>query len=403
MTRLRINLEKCVACLECIDLCPCNAIQYDQTAVYIDQSCTLCGLCFSKCRFDAIHYKEVLPEKPSTENKMNTAGHKGIMIFGEQREGQLQEVVRELLGEGKRLAVQLDTTVSVVLLGMHTDALAKELFAFGADRIFQIDHPLLDYFNDELYADMIVQVVRQYTPEIFLVGATTYGKSLAPRIASRLDTGLTADCTRLEIDAEKRLLKQTRPAFGGNLMATIICPIHRPQMCTVCPKIMLPIEPDFEKTGQVIKPNIVFSKGIKTKIVEHIKLKSNHANLSDAEIIVSAGRGIQKLQNLELIRALADCLGAAVGASRALVDSGWIAYSHQIGQTGISVRPKIYFACGISGAMQHLAGMMSAKYIIAINKDPDASIFKVAHLGLVGNIEQIVPALINEIKSHYHY
>lgn len=394
MAEMKILADKCVKCLQCIKVCPCSAIKDDKNVVYIDNNCTLCGICISKCSFDAISYSENFQG-----SKVNIDEYKGILIFGEQRAGKIHGVVHELLGEGKRIAKQLGTKVSVVLLGINTDKLVKELFAFGANKVFQIDHPQLEYFNDELYTDIITQVILQSKPEIFLVGSTTYGSSLAPRIASRLNTGLTADCTNLEIDSENRLLKQTRPAFSGNLMATIICPKHRPQMCTVRPKVMKPIEPDFNKLGQVIKPNVVISQNLKVRRIDIIKNNAQKVNLADADIIVSAGRGIQKPDNIELIREFADCLGAAVGSSRALVDAGWIEYSHQIGQTGINVRPKVYIACGISGAIQHLAGMMSAKYIIAINKDPNAPIFKVASLGMVGEIERIIPELIKEIKN----
>lgn len=394
MAEMKILADKCVKCLQCINVCPCNAIKEDKNIVYIDNNCTLCGICISKCSFNAISYS-----KSFVESKINIDEYKGILIFGEQRAGKIHGVVYELLGEGKQLAKQLGTKVSVVLLGNNTDKMVKELFAFGADNVFQIDNPQLEHYNDELYSDIIAQVILQSKPEIFLVGSTTYGSSLAPRIASRLNTGLTADCTNLEIDSEKRLLKQTRPAFSGNLMATIICPKHRPQMCTVRPKVMKPIEPDFGKIGQVIKPNVIYSQNLKVRKIDSIKNSSQKVNLADADIIVSAGRGIQKPENIELIREFADCLGAAVGSSRALVDAGWIEYSHQIGQTGINVRPKVYIACGISGAIQHLAGMMSAKYIIAINKDPNAPIFKVASLGMVGEIERIIPALIKEIKN----
>ncbi len=216
MAKLEILSDKCVKCLQCLNVCPCNAIKEDKNVIYIDDNCTLCGVCISKCSFNAISHDNFVTSKPDIDE------YRGILIFGEQRDGKIPGVVHELLGEGKRLARQLGTNVSVVLLGINTDKMIRELFAFGADIVFQIDHPLLEYFNDELYADIITQVVLQNKPEIFLIGATTYGSSLAPRIASRLNTGLTADCTCLEVDVEKRLLKQTRPAFGGNLMATII-------------------------------------------------------------------------------------------------------------------------------------------------------------------------------------
>jgi electron transfer flavoprotein alpha subunit len=244
-----------------------------------------------------------------------------------------------------------------------------------------------------------VQLVEKYKPEIVLIGATTYGRSLAPRVASRLNTGLTADCTGLEIDPEKKILLQTRPAFGGNLMATIICPNHRPQMSTVRPKVMKPLEPDFSRSGEIIQPNVVIPENLKVKVLDVVQTVCETVSLSEADIIVSGGRGLGDAKNYALVEELARVLGGAAGASRAIVDAGWVDYSHQVGQTGKTVGPKVYFACGISGAVQHLAGMSSSDIIIAINKNPDAPIFKIATFGIVGDVREILPELIKQFKE----
>ena len=284
-------------------------------------------------------------------------------------------------------------------MGENIAEAAKTLIAHGADRVYRVDHPLLKHFNDQSYADIFVQLIRRYRPEIVLLGATTYGRSLAPRIASRLDTGLTADCTGLEIDRERRIILQTRPAFGGNLMATIICPDRRPQMCTVRPKVMKALVPDPARRGEIIDPDVTVPENTAVRVTEMVKTLSEAVNLAEADIVVSAGRGIGDPKNLGIIEELAKVLGGAMGASRAVVDAGWAAYSRQVGQTGKTVSPKVYFACGISGAVQHLAGMSSSDRIIAINRDRDAPIFKVAHFGIVGDVLEVVPAMTREFKA----
>ena len=285
-----------------------------------------------------------------------------------------------------------------VLLGSGMEAAARKLISYGADNVYVVDHPSLEKFNDESYADIFTQLVNRYKPEIVLMGATTYGRSLGPRVASRLNTGLTADCTKLEIDPERWLLLQTRPAFGGNLMATIICPDHRPQMSTVRPKVMKAPEPDLSRVGEVIRPDIDIPGDVRIKVIETVSTLCEKVSLAEADIIVSGGRGLGDPKNFALVEELANILGGAVGASRAVVDAGWVDYSHQVGQTGKTVGPKVYFACGISGAVQHLAGMSSSDTIIAINKDPDAPIFKVATFGITGDVVEVLKALIAEFK-----
>ena len=311
----------------------------------------------------------------------------------------MRDVSYELLGEATRLAVTLGTVVSAVFIGEGIAALAEGIIHHGADEVYVVDRPDLRHFNDELYADIFTQLIEKYRPEIVLMGATTYGRSLAPRVASRLNTGLTADCTELTIDTETMALLQTRPAFGGNLMATILCPHRRPQMATVRPRVMKALVPDYGRIGQIHRVYLPKPETLKTRVLEVVNNLSESINLAEAEVVVAVGKGIGSSHNLDIIKEFASVLGGAMAASRPVVDAGWMDVSLQIGQTGKTVAPKLYFACGISGAVQHLAGMSSAETIVAINKDPEAPIFKVAHYGIVGDVMEVIPALIEEIKE----
>ncbi|SDF81673.1 electron transfer flavoprotein alpha subunit apoprotein [Thermoanaerobacter thermohydrosulfuricus] len=324
--------------------------------------------------------------------------YKDIWVFAEQREQRLMNVSLEILGEARKLADKKGVKACAVLVGYGVKGLADELIKYGADVVYVIDNPLLKNYTTEGYAKVIADLVNELKPEVILYGATYIGRDLAPRIASRLHTGLTADCTGLDID-ENGLLLQIRPAFGGNLIATIICPERRPQMATVRPGVMKKAPKDGKRKGEIIEIQANIKEGdIRIQIFDIIKEAKSKVNIEEADIIVSGGRGVGGAEGFKLIQQLADALGGVVGASRAAVDAGWISSDHQVGQTGKTVRPKLYVACGISGAIQHIAGMGNAKTIIAINKNPDAPIFKVADYGIVGDLFKVIPALIEEIK-----
>lgn len=325
--------------------------------------------------------------------------YKDIWVFVEQREQKLMNVSLEILGEARRLADKKGVKACAVLVGYEVKGLAEELIKYGADVVYVIDHPLLKNYTTDAYTKVICDLANSLKPEVILYGATYVGRDLAPRIAARMRTGLTADCTALDID-ENGLLLQIRPAFGGNLIATIICPERRPQMATIGPGVMKKALIDEGRRGEVIeiKP-VIEEKDIRTEIISIIKEARQKVNLEEADIIVSGGRGVGGPEGFKLIEELAEVLGGVVGASRAAVEAGWISSDHQVGQTGKTVRPKLYIACGISGAIQHIAGMGGAKTIVAINKNPDAPIFKIADYGIVGDLFKVIPALIEEIKE----
>lgn len=326
---------------------------------------------------------------------INLNDYNGVWVIGEQREGKINPVTIELIGEGRKLADQLGKELAVVIAGYEVEKEVKELLHYSVDKAYYINDPLLKDFTTDGYAVSIAGLIEEKKPEVVLVGATSIGRDIAPRIAGKVGTGLTADCTKLEIDSTDNKLLQTRPAFGGNLMATIVCPKNRPQMSTVRSGVMAKAIRTESETGvlEVVNPGLT-EKMIRTRLVEMLPQEKKSINLTDARIIVSAGRGLKKAEGFELIKELADKLGAEVGASRAAVDSGWIEHSHQVGQTGTTVRPDLYIACGISGAIQHLAGMSDSKYIVAINKDSKAPIFNICDYGIVGDLYEILPEMI---------
>jgi electron transfer flavoprotein alpha subunit len=392
---IEFDLEKCTGCGSCVPACPFGLLEIVDDKVRMKEGCTLCGACRDACAFNAITIE--VAAAPASDRSLDE--YRGVWVFAEQHRGQLKSVSYELLARGRELADTLSTELCAVCFG-HNIEDANSLFAYGADKIYLADSPELADNQEDYLTYQFVELIREYQPEIVLAGATALGRSFVPRISSILNTGLTADCTGLDIDTEKRLLLQTRPTFGGNIMATIICPAKRPQMATVRPRVFKKGQPDTSRQGEIIKVDFSPDKfTTKTKLVEFIDEVTETIKLEDADIIVSGGRGLGKPENFKLVAELAEVLGAALGASRATVDEGWIPYSHQVGQTGKTVCPRLYIAVGISGAIQHLAGMQTSDIIVAINDDPNAPIFEVATYGIVGDLFEVVPMLISKLKE----
>jgi len=391
---IKLITENCVACKKCIKICPFGAIRLEGKTPVLNDQCTGCGACVDACRFDAI----ALTAKKSPGMK-NLAAYQGVWVIAEQRGGAIQQVTLELLGKAQELAQHRSTTVAAVVLGSNITTCSALLFQHGADRVFIADSPFLLRYRTLPFARIIAELIVTHKPEIVLFGATTMGRDLAPRVANKLGTGLTADCTDLAISADDGALLQTRPAFGGNIMATIACPGHRPQMATVRPGVMqficIP-----ERTGEFVHVEVKEKPGDSlVEILKTMKKQRSTVELEKAQIIVSGGRGLGASENFKLIKKLAHTLEAEVGASRAVVDLGWINHDHQVGQTGKTVRPRLYIACGISGAVQHLAGMQSSDIIVAINRDPQAPIISAAHFSLIGDLNRIVPEIINQLQG----
>lgn len=330
---------------------------------------------------------------------MDNSAYKDIYVFAEQREGKIQGIALELLGKARDLAAITGQQVVAILAGYQVTDKASELIAFGADKVLVVDEIELADYLSEPYTQAIARVIQDYKPAIFLIGATTMGRDLGPRLSARVTTGLTADCTRLEIGEEGELL-MTRPAFGGNLMATIVCKDHKPQMSTVRPGVMQKADRDISRKGdvEIVKVDFDTSK-FRVKLIRQVKADKGLLDIADAKILVSGGRGVNSSENFEKLKQLAHVLGAEVSASRAMVDAGVIPHERQVGQTGKTVRPDLYIACGISGAIQHLAGMEESGYIIAVNKDKYAPIFQVADLGIVGDVNKIVPLLAERLQK----
>ncbi len=395
---LKIDHEKCTLCKVCIPNCPFGALSLVGGALHVNEFCTLCGACVNVCRFDALSIER---KKASPEELLQ---YKGVFVWAEQdaesSPGKPRKVVLELLGKGRELADDLgEELVAVVLAGpgeVDTEIYGK----YGANKVIICQHELLETYSTDGFTSVMCAVISSKKPAIVLYGATPHGRDFAPRVAARLHLGLTADCTGLEIDAEGQLV-QTRPAFGGNIMASIITPFNRPQTSTVRPNVF-PVPEKFVDSTIVeeIFPVTLNRAAIRTRVVERRYLdKESGVSIEDARVIVAGGRGCQKSANLGLLQELAGKLGGVVAGSRAIVEQGWIPHTRQVGQSGTTVGPELYIAAGISGAIQHVVGMSSSKTVIAINKDPEAAIFRTADLGVVGDAVEIIPLLSAMIEE----
>lgn len=393
-----VDKNTCIACEACIAICPVGAIEMKDGKADINKdTCVSCGACVSECPVEAISSEgnsaEVNSEKKSeTENK-------DIWVLVELEDGEINGVSNELIEKGRELAEKIGQKVCAVIIGSNVKAQAEEAIYLGANKVYLVDNEIYKDYNTELYTNAFCELNNEYKPNAVLIGATLDGRDLAPRIAARLKTGLCADCTSLDINEEK-LVEWTRPALGGNILATILCDDSYPQMGTVRPKVFKHVEKDLTKTGEII----TFEP--KNKVVSRTKLLKNEENpdtgfkkIEDAEIVCSGGRGMGTLEQFNKLDELAKLFDGSVAGSRAVVDEGWITHSQQVGQSGKSITPKIYFAFGISGAIQHLAGMSSSDIIVAINKDPNAPIFKIAKYGIVGDVKEILPILINKVQE----
>ena len=392
---LIVDCDVCIGCGICEETCPFGAISVKEDCAVVGDTCTLCGTCVEVCEVEALRIEEV--DAPAD---LNIDDWSGIWVFIESRHGVIAPVSFELLGIGRKLADDRGVTLSAVLLGDDVEQYCDQLIAGGADTVQLVDDPALAQYREDVYGRVLERLIQKNKPEVVLAGATAIGRSVIPQVATALGAGLTADCTQLAIRKEDGMLLQTRPAFGGNIMATIECPRSRPQMATVRANVMAPLEPDSSRKGEVIQVRMekeVFASSI--EVLETIQAEQDQVNIQEVEVLVAGGRGLESEKGFEIIRELADELGGALAASRAAVDAGWVSYPHQVGQTGKTVCPKLYIACGISGAIQHAVGMQSAKTVVAINRDADAPIFDIATYGIVGDLFEVVPALTKKIKE----
>jgi electron transfer flavoprotein alpha subunit len=392
---LHYDIDACTGCMLCTKVCNFGAIKKVDDKVEFDMDlCVLCGSCEEVCNDNAIKIERKAIDKEAI------AQYKDVWVWCETSEGRLKGVANELVTKGRELADKLGEKLIAVLIGHEIEPHAEGLIHQGADKVFVVDEKIFEHYTTDAYTIALNTLIAPNKPAIVLYGATSNGRDLAPRIAARMALGLTADCTGLDIDDERQLI-QTRPAFGGNIMAEIISPYTRPQMATVRPNVFKPDEPDTSRTGEIEKVEMTISPiQVRTKVMESVsEFVEGMKSVEEADVIVCSGRGIKDPSNLELPKQLAQLLDAAVGGSRPIVDLGWLPPSQQVGQSGRTVCPKLYIALGISGAIQHLAGMSSADIIVAINKDPDAPIFEIADYGIVGDIFTVLPEVIEAVKK----
>jgi electron transfer flavoprotein alpha subunit len=389
---INIIAEKCIGCGICVKNCPFDALSMLEKLAVVGDSCTGCNVCVEKCPVNAIEIINL------DRKKVDTSEYTDVWVFIEIYEEKIVPVSIELMGEGRKLADKLGSKLCAFVIGDNIDKNIQEAIGYGVDKVYYYDDSLLKNYTTDAFSKVFSEGIDKYKPEIVLIGATHIGRDLGPSVAVKADTGLTADCTELEIDGETKNLKQTRPAFGGNLMATIICPDNRPQMSTVRPGVMEKAVFDSSKSGEIINLSSTLSKeDIRIKIKEIVKDVENKVSLTDAEVIVAGGKGVGSAEGFELLKELADKFGGSIACSRAGIEEEWLPAQYQVGQTGVTVKPKIYFACGISGAIQHVTGMKNSENIIAINTDPRASIFDIADYGIVGDLFNVVPLIMDEI------
>ena len=391
---ITIDYELCNGCGRCIKVCPYDGVELKEGKAVLTERCTACGACIETCKVAAITSDIQEKEIPDFSD------FKGVWVFAEQRDGMLNRVALELLGLGQTLAQGLNQELSAVLLGHQVEHLAEELGAFGARNVYLAQHRLLAHYQTTPYAKVISQLIGEHKPNILLIGATTMGRDLAPRVSMRLNLGLTADCTELTIDPSDGSLLQTRPAFGGNIMATIQTAYSRPQMATVRPGVMEAKRTDgtsgYRITEKAVK---LLDKDTLTTVLEVAREEKKGVNLCEATIIVAGGRGVGSKEGMECLFSLAGALGGEVAGTRMVIEEGWLPVERQVGQTGQTVRPELYIACGISGAIQHRAGMLNSRYVIAVNKDERAPIFQVADWGIVGDLHEVVPIFSDAMRD----
>ncbi len=391
---ISIDRELCNGCGKCVKICPYGGVALEDEKAVINERCTACGACIDACKLEAILSDIKEKEIPDFSDR------KGVWVFAEQKDGVISRATFELLGLGQALGGQLDQELSAVLLGDKVEHLTEQLGEYGAQNIYLAQHKLLEHYRTNPYAKVISELVLEHKPNIFLIGATAIGRDLAPRVSMRLDLGLTADCTELTIDPDDGSLLQTRPAFGGNVMATIKTLYSRPQMATVRPGVMEAKRIDGPSQCRITKKDAhLLDKDTLTKVLEVVREKKRRVDLCDAKIIVAGGRGVGSQQGLECLFSLADVIGGEVAGTRMVIEEGWLPVERQVGQTGQTVRPELYIACGVSGAIQHRAGMLNSRYVIAVNRDERAPIFEVADWGIVADLHEVVPTLTKAMKE----